>query len=273
MDQARYVLEHIESENKTNPAVYYFLGILSKKQGRLTESYRFFEKSKMLDNNYWFADHELKAIREAEIERLEQSLDQDGSAEKYLEYADLLRMTGQYKKALTVLIECKDAGYTNAEFSDSMKKTIDLYEQDLERDLEGDTPTRQTFMDLGEIYVHKKRFTEAFTIFQTAVSLYPKDKELSSFYGFLIKKNIEVYEGMLKTQESTMVYYNLAVMYALSDRKQEMFTALDKAIRRDKKLAMQARYEDAFKPFRDQDRFRLVTLIEGEDKNIYRMQD
>jgi hypothetical protein len=62
-------------------------------------------------------------------------------------------------------------------------------------------------------------------------------------------------------------------MYALSGRKAEMFNMLDLAVSRDKKLAIQARYEEAFAKYRELDRFRLITLIEGEDKNIYRLQD
>jgi hypothetical protein len=52
-----------------------------------------------------------------------------------------------------------------------------------------------------------------------------------------------------------------------------MFHMLELAVNRDKKLAIQARYEEAFAKYRELDRFRLITLIEGEDKNIYRLQD
>ena len=118
----------------------------------------------------------------------------------------------------------------------------------------------------------KKRYNEAFLLFQSALAQYPKSEAIAKYYNYLINKNIEVYESLRDT-ESTMVYYNLAVMYALSGRKNELFKMLEAAVNRDKKLAIQARYEEAFAKYRDLDRFRLITIIEGEDKNIYRMQD
>jgi len=147
-----------------------------------------------------------------------------------------------------------------------------LYERELELELEKDSPAENVYLDLGEIYVFKKRYNEAFLLFQNALAQYPEAENIVKYYNYLINKNIEVYESM-PDKSSTMVLYNLAVLYALADRKAEMFKMLESAVNRDKKLAIQARYEEAFAKYRSLDRFRLITLIEGEDKNIYKLQD
>lgn len=108
---------------------------------------------------------------------------------------------------------------------------------------------------------------------QTALSQYPDNKEILNFYKYVIAQNIELYEKLVLTEDKTMIYYNLAVLYAIADRKADCFGMLEHAVTCDKKLAIQAKYEDAFRKYRDLDRFRIITLIEGEDKNIYRLQD
>ena len=271
--QAEYMFKHLEENTKDNHIIYYFLALLAKQQGRLTDAYRYFERSKALKEDYWFVDTELLEIRNEAIRRIEKKLDEEEVSEDICyEYLDLLILTKAYKKALQQIIAWENTDLDSRQVLERKKKALDLYERVLELELEGESPSEEVYLDLGEIYVFKKRYNEAFLLFQSAVGQYPKSEAIQKYYNYLINKNIEVYESLRDTN-STMVFYNLAVMYALSGRKTEMFKMLEAAVNRDKKLAIQARYEEAFAKYRDLDRFRLITIIEGEDKNIYRMQD
>ncbi|GBR76981.1 hypothetical protein NO2_1445, partial [Candidatus Termititenax persephonae] len=271
--QAEYMLKHLEEETKDDHSIYYFLGLLCRKQNRLTDAYRYFEKSKMLKEDYWLVDRELLTIRSEAILRIEKKLESEEVAEEVCyEYLDLLLLTKAYKKAIQQITAWEGTDLDPAKLAERKKKALDFYERVLELELEGDAPTEQTYLDLGEIYVFKKRYNEAFWLFQAVSGQFAQSERIRRYYNYLIKKNIEVYEGM-KASGETSVCYNLAVMYALSDRKAEMFIMLEQAVNRDKKLAIQARYEEAFAKYRELDRFRLITLIEGEDKNIYRLQD
>lgn len=272
-DQAAYMFNHLEQETKDNHIIYYFLGLLAKKQNRLTDAYRYFERSKMLNENYWFVEEELLQIRNEAILRIEKKLEAEEVEEDICyEYLDLLILTRAYKKALQQVIAWEDTELDPKQLLLRKKKTLDLYERELELELENESPAEEVYLDLGEIYVFKRRYNEAFLLFQNAITQYPKSESIAKYYNYLINKNIEVYES-LKDSNSTMVLYNLAVLYALAGRKTEMFKMLESAVNRDKKLAIQARYEEAFAKYRALDRFRLITIIEGEDKNIYRMQD
>lgn len=270
-EQARYIFEHLEKQDDKNYRVYYFLGLLAKVQGRMTEAYRYFDRSRILKSDYWFVERELAEISIAEIARLEGQLD-TATVPTMVEFVDLLILTGQYQRALVMVTGFKREYPDAPDLTNLQEKVIAIYEQQLERDLEA-TPTIETFMDLGEIYMHKQRFNEAFLLLQTALAQYPEDKEISNFFNFVVSRNIEVYEELVLTEDKTMIYYNLAVLYAIANRKSDCFGMLEHAVSRDKKLAVQAKYEDAFRKFRELDRFRIITLIEGEDKNIYRMQD
>ncbi|MDR2430685.1 MAG: tetratricopeptide repeat protein [Candidatus Margulisbacteria bacterium] len=271
--QAEYMFKHLEEETKDNHIIYYFLGLLAKQENHLTDAYRYFERSKALKEDYWFVDKELLQIRSEAILRIERKLSEEEVDEGVCyEYLDLLILTKAYKKALQQVVAWEDSELNREQLLARKKKALDLYEQVLELELESESPAEEVYLDLGEIYVFKKRYNEAFLLFQSALAQYPKSEAVAKYYNYLIKKNIEVYEVMLDGG-STMVYYNLAVLYALAGRKTEMFKMLEAAVSRDKKLAIQARYEEAFAKYRDLDRFRLITIIEGEDKNIYRMQD
>ncbi|MDR1997964.1 MAG: tetratricopeptide repeat protein [Candidatus Margulisbacteria bacterium] len=271
--QAEYMFKHLEENTKDAHIIYYFLGLLAKKQNHLTDAYRYFERSKNLREDYWFVDKELLEIRNEAILRIEQKLEaEEVSAEICYEYLDLLLLTRAYKKALQQIIAWEGSELDPKQLLERKKKALDLYERVLELELEGETPPEEVYLDLGEIYVFKKRYNEAFLLFQNAMSQYPQSASIAKYYNYLIKKNIEVYESLRDTN-STMVFYNLAVMYALAGRKAEMFKMLEAAVNRDKKLAIQARYEEAFARYHELDRFRLITIIEGEDTNIYRMQD
>ncbi|GBR73530.1 hypothetical protein NO1_0893 [Candidatus Termititenax aidoneus] len=271
--QAEYMFKHLAEENKDNHMVYYFLGLLGKKQNRLTDAYRYFEKSKTLQSDYWFVDRELLDIRSEAIARIEKKLESEEVSEEICyEYLDLLILTRAYKKAIRQIAAWENTDLDPKKLLERKRRALDFYERVLELELEGDAPAEQIYLDLGEIYVFKKRYNEAFLLFQSVLGQFPKSEKIRKYYNYLITKNIEVYESM-KSSGATSVYYNLAVMYALSGRKAEMFNMLELAVNRDKKLAIQARYEDAFAKYRGLDRFRLITLIEGEDKNIYRLQD
>lgn len=271
LDQAQYIFEHLEKQEDKNYRVYYFLGLLAKAKGRMTEAYKYFDRSRVLKSDYWFVERELQDIRIAEIARLEGQL-ATATVPTLVEFIDLLILTGQYQRALVMVTEFRREYADAPDLKERQEKVISIYEQELERDLE-DTPAVETFLDLGEIYMHKQRFNEAFLLLQTALTQYPEDKEILNFFTYVVNRNIEVYEELVLKDDKTMIYYNLAVLYAIANRKADSLAMLEHAVTCDKKLAIQAKYEEAFRKYRELDRFRLITLIEGEDKNIYRMQD
>lgn len=274
LPEAEYVLQQLKEPLKDQPGFYFLNGLIEKAKGNLVEAYKQFESAKNIKANYWFIEKELKEIVSSELQKLEAQLKQTPNELKLnLEYIDLLTLMGFYKKALQHIIKIKDSELGVIDFTEQLNKATTLYENVLESELEKEQPRPELYLDLGEIYIYKKRFSDAFFLFQNAVKQYPENKELKEFFTFLINKNIEIYQELLKTKKTTMVYYNLAVFYAAANRRDDALAILKIAVEKDKKLAIQARYEETFRKYRMLDKFRLITLIEGEDKNIYQMQD
>lgn len=272
--EADYVLQQLKEPLKNSSALYYFLALIEKAKGNLVEAYKHFETAKNFDSNYWFIDKEMKEIVSTELAKLKQSLAREPNNLKLnLEYIDLLILMGFYKEALQHIVKIKKSDLGVIDFTEQLNKAINLYEHILEAELEKEKPSSDVYLDLVEIYIYKKRYSDAFFLFQNAVKQYPTDKTIKDFYRYLINKNIEIYKEMLKNKKTTMVYYNLAVFYAAADQRDAALAMLKEAVEKDKKLAIQARYEEVFKKYRLLDKFRLITLIEGEDKNIYQMQD
>jgi len=271
---AEYILQQLKEPLKTEPAYFFLLGLLEKEKGNLVEAYKNFETTKNINPNYWFIEKEMKEIVSTELQKLEAALLREPNNLKiHLEYIDLLIIMGFYKKALQHIIKIKKSELGVVDFSEQLNRATNLYEGVLEAELETEKPEADLYIDLGEIYIYKKRYSDAFFLFQNAIKQFPGDKEVKEFYNYLINKNIEIYRELAQTKQTTMVFYNLAVFYAAADRRDDSLAMLKVAVEKDKKLAIQARYEETFKKYRLLDKFRLITLIEGEDKNIYQMQD
>lgn len=161
-DQAKYIFEHLEKHDEKNHRIFYFLGLLARDRGRMMEAYRYFERSRALKSDYWFAERELQEIRISEISRLEEQLS-NATVPIMVEFVELLMLTGQYQRALVMVTNFRRDYPDSPDLKELQEKIITVYEQQLERDLEG-TPTIETFLDLAEIYMHKQRFNEAFFI-------------------------------------------------------------------------------------------------------------
>ncbi len=272
--EAEYLLLALLEKQYKIPALFYLLALIEKKKNKLVEAYRYFEKVKQIDPAYWLVDKEMLEITTKEIGLIKKELEnRPDDQELILEYISLLSMTREYKKAIEYIIKLKQRGVESPEIYNKMEHLLTIYEKELEGKLEYENPDPEIYLELGKVYIGKKRYNEAFLLLQSALTQWAGDDRLVELYNKIVKQNIDVYEELLKEKRTPLICYNLAVLYAVSGNKKNSFELLAEAVAQDKRMAIQSRYEEAFKKYRGDDKFRLITLIEGEDKNIYRLQD
>jgi len=264
--EADYILNNLE------PAKYvgreYLKGLISKKKGNIKEAFDYLENSRKLDADYWLVDMEITSITNFELKRLDKQLKSDPKNEKtHEEYVELLILRKNYKKALAHLIKLRKVGISTPLLENKMIHIIDIYESELELQLETSNISDQTYLDLCEIYLYKKRYFEAFNLIQEAHKTHPNNKEINNYFNFVLDKATDIYEKIVMNEDvDPAIYYNMAILYAAKKQKDESLAALSLACVNNKKLALNARYEEAFQDYYSSETFRKAVVIDEESE-------
>jgi len=267
--EAEYILNNLEAGKYAGRE--YLLGLISKKKGNIKEAFDYLESSRKLNADYWLVDNEVNSITNFELKRLEKQLQSDPKNEKlHEEYVQILILRGNFKTALSHLAKLKKAGISTPLLENKMEYIISTYENELEMKLEAESIAEQIYLDLCEIYLYKKRYFEAFSLIQEARKRFAGSKEINNYFQFILDKAIDIYQKIILDDDvESTIYYNLAILYAYKQKKEESLKALALACADNKKLALSARYEEAFQDYYSSETFRKAVVIdEDSEKHI-----